>query len=56
MNDKNLFKEDILISRDVDATIEQIVEYILRDYIFSWATKCVPDDEFFRESLAIKIK
>lgn len=56
MSEKNLFEEGVLISKDVDALIEQIVEYILRDYLFSWAGKFVPDDESFKDSLSIKIK
>lgn len=56
MSEGCLFKEKLLISKDVDSTIEQIAEYILRDYLFSWATKFVPDDDNFRESLSIKIK
>lgn len=56
MNEGCFFREKILISKDVDLTIEQIVEYIIRDYLFSWASKFVPEDETFRESLSIKIK
>lgn len=56
MNETDFFKEKILVSKDVDSTIEQIVDYILRDYLFSWATKFVPDDATFAESLSIKIK
>jgi len=56
MNEGCLFKEKLLISKDVDATIEQIIEYILRDYLFSWAINFVPDDESFQESLSVKIK
>lgn len=56
MNESCLFKEKTLISKEVDSTIEQIVDYILRDYLFSWATQFVPNDETFKESLSIKIK
>lgn len=56
MNESCFFGDRILISEDVDLTIEQIVEYILRDYLFSWATKFVPNDENFKDSLSIKIK
>lgn len=56
MNESCFFRDKILISRDVDLTIEQIVEYILRDYLFSWSKEFVPDDEAFKEFLTIKIK
>lgn len=56
MSEGCFFREKILISEDVDSTIEQIVEFILRDYLFSWATKFVPDDATFAESLSVKIK
>lgn len=56
MNEGCYFREKILISSDVDATIEQIADYILRDYLFSWATNFIPDDESFKESLSVKIK
>lgn len=45
-----------LISKDVDSTIEQIIDFFLRDYLFNWATKFLPDDEGFKASLTIKIK
>lgn len=50
------FKVKVLISKDVDAIIEQIVDYILRDYLYSWATEFVPDDANFKQSLTDKIK
>lgn len=56
MSESSFFKEQILISKDVDLTIEQISDYILRDYLFSWATNFVPNDETFKDSLSIKIK
>lgn len=56
MNEGCYFKEKTLISKDVDLTIEQIVEYILRDYLYSWAVNFVPNDETFKDSLSIKIK
>lgn len=56
MTEGCFFKEKILISKDVDLTIEQIVDYTLRDYLFTWLTKFVPNDETFKESLSIKIK
>lgn len=56
MEESCFFGEKILISKDVDLTIEQIVEYLLRDYLFSWSKEFVPDDEAFKGSLSIKIK
>lgn len=56
MTDSCLFRERTLISKDVDVTIEQIVDYILRDYLFSWATKFIPEDETFKASLSLKVK
>lgn len=56
MTDSYLFRERTLISKDVDLAIEQIFDYILRDYLFSWATKFVPEDETFKESLSLKVK
>lgn len=56
MNEDCFFQERILISGEVDSIIEQIIDYVLRDYLFSWATQFVPDDETFKESLSIKIK
>lgn len=56
MEDGCFFRDRILISPDVDQSIEQIIEYLLRDYLFDWAVEFIPDDETFRELLSIKIK
>ena len=56
MSEGCLFQTEILISPDVDSAIEQIVDYILRDYLFNWVTNFVPDEESFQLSLSIKIK
>lgn len=56
MEDGCFFRERLLISSEVDLSIEQILDYILRDYLFDWATQFIPDDETFKALLSIKIK
>lgn len=54
--DSNYFKDKTLISREVDAIIEQILDYIFRDYFFSWSNKFLPEKGEFQHKLATKFK